>query len=128
MTHQPETVSPDLNLRELVDQYFFLRSYQSFPVVENGRVVGMITLNQLKEIPHDQWTNQTVRDTMTSVNQSLFVHPQEKLSEVLHKMEDSGVRRVLVVDREKLEGIITASDITRWLRRAKDREDWKGSR
>lgn len=128
MTRHPETVSPDLNLRELVDRYFFLRSYQSFPVVENERLAGIITLNQVKNIPNEQWTNYSVRDTMTPINQSLVVHPQEKLSEVLHKMEDSGIRRILVVDRDMLEGIITASDITRWLRRAKDREDWKDNR
>ncbi len=127
MTRHPETVSPDLNLRDLIDQYFFQRSYQAFPVVENESLMGIITLNQVKEIPNDRWTNYAVRDIMTPINQSLLVHPQEKLSEVLHKMEDSGVRRVLVVDRDKLEGIITASDITRWLRRARDREDWQRS-
>lgn len=125
MKRSPETVSPHLTLRELVDEYFFLRRYHSFPVVENETLVGIITLNQVKEVPQEQWHERTVQDTMIPLAEGVVVCPQEKLSDVLQKMEDSGLRRVLVVQEGKLKGIITASDITRWLRRGRDLEDWR---
>ena len=125
MRRSPETVPPHLTLRELVDEYFFLRRYHSFPVVEKEEPVGIITLNQVKEVPQQQWHERTVRDSMLPLEEGVVVRPQEKLSEVLQKMEYSGLRRVLVVQEGKIEGIITASDITRWLQRARDLEDWR---
>ncbi|GAX38518.1 hypothetical protein [Nodularia sp. NIES-3585] len=35
----------------IVDIYFLSRRYHSFPVTENSHPVGIITLNQVKDIP-----------------------------------------------------------------------------
>jgi Zn-dependent protease len=120
MTHHPETVPPDLTLQELVDDYFLHRRFQAFPVTRNDSPVGIITLNQVKQVPRDQWSQVTVQDAMTPLEESTTVSPEEKMSDVVKKMQDSGARRVLVLRNQKLEGIITASDITGWLRRVRD--------
>ncbi|MCX7592677.1 MAG: site-2 protease family protein [Fischerella sp.] len=120
MTPYPETVSADLSLQRLVDEYFLHRRYQGFPVTEGDRLVGIITLNQVKNVPREKWTEQTVRDIMRPIENGVTVRPQEKMSQVLQKMEECEVRRVLVTKNGSLEGIITAGDIARWLRRRRD--------
>jgi CBS domain-containing protein len=40
-----------------------------------------------------------------------------RMDDVLGKLEDSQAGRVLVVDDGEVAGIITPSDLTRWLRR-----------
>jgi CBS domain-containing protein len=128
MTPHPETVSPGLMLRELVDRYFLLQRYQSFPVVEGDRPLGLVTLNQVKDVPRDRWNDYTVREIMTPVEKGIVVRPEDKLSDVLEKMEELGEKRVLVADNGKLEGIITASDILDWMRRSRALEDLKRDR
>ncbi len=128
MTRHPETVTSDLNLWELVDKFFLLRRYQAFPVMEHGHPVGIVTLKQIKEIPRDQWIQYTVRDIMTPVEKGVVVRSQEKMPDVLRKMEESDTRRVLVADDGKLEGIITSSDLMRWLLRARSLEGWHNLR
>ncbi len=128
MTRHPETVTSDLNLWELVDKIFLLRRYQAFPVMEHGHPVGIVTLKQIKEIPRDQWIQYTVRDIMTPVEKGVVVRSQEKMPDVLRKMEESDTRRVLVADDGKLEGIITSSDLMRWLLRARSLEGWHNLR
>jgi Zn-dependent protease len=120
MTPAPETVSPDLSLQTLVDEYFMHRRYQSFPVTEDDRPVGIITLNQVKEIPREEWRDRTVKETMKPVEQGIVVSPEEQMSKVLQKMEDSGAQRVLVARNGELKGIITGNDVTSWLRRRRD--------
>lgn len=120
MTENPETVSPDLTLKELVDDYFLHRRYQAFPVTSNNHPVGIITLNQVKQVSEDQRSQVTVEDTMTPIAESVSVRPDENMADVVKKMQDSEARRVLVVRNHQLEGIITAHDITGWLRRARD--------
>ena len=117
MTRAPESVADDLSLQTLVDEYFLHRRYQAFPVTHNGRLRGIISLHQVKEIPRSQWRTQTVAKTMTSINDKVTVNPETPMTQVLLKMEDSGMRRVLVTSDEQLEGIITGSDVSSWLQR-----------
>ncbi len=120
MTPHPETVSPDMNLQELVDRYFLSRRYHSFPVTQDSHPVGIITLNQIKDIPREEWKYRTIKDTMSPIENRVTARPEEKMSQVLQKMQDSGVRRVLVIQNDLLRGIITAHDLANWLQRQKE--------
>ncbi|MEN9519611.1 MAG: hypothetical protein RLZZ381_2199 [Cyanobacteriota bacterium] len=120
MTPNPETVTPDLTLRELVDEYFLQRRYQAYPVTQSDRPLGIITLNRVKEIPQDEWNRRTVRQTMIPAEKDVIVTPEEKMPQVLQKMSESGARRVLVARNNRLQGMITASDVANWLRRRRD--------
>ncbi|HEX6939861.1 MAG TPA: site-2 protease family protein [Longimicrobiales bacterium] len=123
MTPDPETVPPDLSLRELVDEHFLRRRYHAFPVASDGRPLGLITLAQVKEVPREEWPRRTVAEAMTSVERDgVTVRPDEPMTEVLRKMESSGTRRVLVTRDGRLEGIITTGDIAGWLQRARELE------
>jgi Zn-dependent protease len=48
MTPNPESVHPDLALSELISDHFLRSRYEGFPVVEDGRPVGLVTLRQVK--------------------------------------------------------------------------------
>jgi Zn-dependent protease/CBS domain-containing protein len=120
MTPYPETVDAQLTLQELVDKYFLSRRYQSFPVMEDNKPIGMITLNQVKDIPREEWMYRTVQETMIPTEQGVTTRPEEQMSEVLEKMQTSGVRRVLVTQDGLLTGIITANDIANWLQRRRE--------
>lgn len=120
MTRGPETVPPDLTLDHLMDDYFMRRRYIAFPVTEADRPVGLVTLHQLKEIPREEWPRRTVGEIMTPANDGLTVRPEESMTDVLEKMEESGARRVLVARDGHLEGIITASDVASWVRRVRE--------
>lgn len=120
MMPAPETVIADLSLQTLVDDYFLHRRYQAFPVTQNGDLVGIISINQVKETPREKWQKQTVAETMTPINDSVTVRPETPMTQVLEKMEDSGIKRVLVTRDDQLEGIITGGDISSWLRRIRE--------
>jgi Zn-dependent protease/CBS domain-containing protein len=122
MTPHPETVSPNLTLQELVDDYFLRQRYQAFPVVESGQPIGLITLHQVKEVPRYLWAEQTVRSLMTPLEKTVVVCFQDQMLDVLKKMAEADVQRALVIEAGNLEGIITATDITSWLRRVQDLE------
>jgi Zn-dependent protease/CBS domain-containing protein len=123
MTRNPETVEPDLTVQQLVDDYFLRRRYQAFPVAEDGRPVGIVTLHQVKELPREEWSLRTVRSIMAAAEDGLTVRPEEPMTRVLEKMEGSSVRRVLVTRDGRLEGIITAADVAAWLDRVRQLQE-----
>lgn len=115
MTPVPQTVPAAISLQELMENYFLRRRFLSYPVEEGGRAVGIVTLNQVKEVAPEEWRSRTVRDTMVPASDELVVAPDSDMTAVLDKLRRSPVRRVLVLRNGDLEGIITASDVTSWL-------------
>ena len=122
MTRDPETVRPELTLQELVDEHFMRRRFDAFPVARNGQPLGLITLEQVREVPREEWPTRTVGDAMSPAEDGVTVRPDERMSDVLQKMEGAGHGRVLVTRDGHLEGIITTADVMGWVKRARELE------
>ncbi|MGV2829239.1 site-2 protease family protein [Myxosarcina sp. GI1(2024)] len=120
MTLEPETVPANLNLQELMDNYFFNRYYQSFPVIEDDRPIGMITLNQVKGVSRQNWGQHTVKEMMIPLEENIAIAPQADMTTALSQMQEVRSRRLLVTDNGNLAGIISATDIANWLRRQQE--------
>lgn len=124
MTRQPQTVAPGLALSEL-ERMFAARDFNAFPVVESGRMVGLVTkLDFLKAfvfttqqiMPHyDQLMTRTVADVMT--RDVVHVSPEAPLTKVLETMIERRARSFPVVDAGgALVGVIAREDLMRALR------------
>lgn len=119
-TFNPETVPASLTLQQLMDEYFFNRSYQSFPVMENNHPIGLVTLNQVKQIPRDAWNRRTVKDIMLPTGIGITVNLGDNMMQVIEKMKEARSQRLLVTNNGNLQGIISATDLANWLQRKRD--------
>jgi Zn-dependent protease/predicted transcriptional regulator len=117
MTPQPVSVPPDITLREAVDRYFKRYDHAAFPVEDDGRTFGLLTLRGVKRVPQEAWGIRTVRDTIEPLGQQCSVEATARMDEVLAKLQDGQVRRCLVLRNGTVVGIITPSDVARWLER-----------
>lgn len=122
MTPDPETVEPELTLQQMIDEHFMRRRYDAYPVASNGRTVGLITLEQVRDVPREEWPSQTVDQVMIPAEGDLVTDPDDSMAQVIEKMERSGTQRLLVARDGRLEGIITGGDITSWMRRTQQLE------
>jgi Zn-dependent protease/CBS domain-containing protein len=119
MTPDPVTVSPQVTLQEFVEDYVFRGRHHSYPVVEAGRPLGLITLERVRQVPREEWSSRRVADAMARAEAGVVADPDEEMLEVLEKLSSSGVRRVLVAREGELVGLITQSDLARWMERMK---------
>ncbi len=110
-------IPPDLTLQDAIDGYFMRYDHGAFPVEEQGRTIGLLTMRGVRRVPRDQWSTRRVRDSMVSLGDQIVVSPDARMDQVMSKLEDSDANRVLVVDDGEVVGIITSSDLTRWLQR-----------
>src|SRR5260221_1732206 len=113
-------IPPDLTLQDAVDRYFMRYDHSAFPVDDQGQTIGLLTLRQVRRVPSDQWPTSRVRDHMILLNDQVVVPPDASMAQVMAKLEDGGAGRVLAAEDGEVVGIITPSDVTRWLRR------WRG--
>ncbi len=108
VVRDPITIPPDMTVREvkaLTEQHKF----SGLPVIENGKVVGIVTNRDLRfETKLDQPARNimTPKDRLITVRESVTL---EEATELLHKHR---LERVLVVNGAfELRGLITVKDI-----------------
>jgi predicted transcriptional regulator len=115
MTREPVTVSPGLNITGLVLDYFYRYHYKMFPVVENDSVKGCITTKEVKEIPREQWEKYTVGNLFKPCSNENTISLRDDAVKVLSLMNQTGNSRLMVMDGEKLAGIVTLKDLLEFL-------------
>ncbi|MFA6170787.1 MAG: site-2 protease family protein [Candidatus Margulisiibacteriota bacterium] len=115
MSKELVTVPPTLAVDRLVNDYFLKLRYISFPVIEDDNLLGIVTVHLIKELDQDKWPQYSVRDVMIPVSDALVIQGDAQIMECLAKMTNNEFGRLLVVEGEKLVGIISQRDIMRLL-------------
>jgi chloride channel protein, CIC family len=111
MQTKVETLSSQMPLDEVVNA-FAKSHHRGFPVVDQGKLVGIVTQSDLDKISQQQLSGSVLLHTIMT-SQLITVHPSDTLSQVLHLLSRYKLSRLPVIDRRKLVGIITRSDILR---------------
>jgi len=105
--HPPNSVQTVMNL-------IYKYGHIGYPVIEDDRLVGIVTFKDAERIPPEDREETFVNQIMTT---SLIVtYPDESLEAALRKLILNNIGRLPVVDRDdpsKILGILTKSDIIR---------------
>lgn len=113
MSRDPETVAADLSVREFIDRYLPSHRHRAFPLIVDQRPVGLVTLDQARQVPLEQRDSTLLRDVACPSGEVALASPHEPLSQLLPRLRECGNGRALVVADQRLVGIVTPTDITR---------------
>jgi CBS domain-containing protein len=80
-------------------------------VVDGGRVLGILSVHRLGEVPQDRWAATTVRQVMLPLADTLSAAPADRLPEALDKLSRNGLGRLAVVDGGRLAGYLSLKDV-----------------
>jgi CIC family chloride channel protein len=104
------TVTPNHTVRDVLG-LIEKTGYMGFPVLEDGKLVGIITFEDVEKVPIEKRAETKVKEVMTP--NPVTVKPKDDLKTALERMVVRGVGRLPVVENGKLVGIITKGDIIR---------------
>jgi Zn-dependent protease len=111
MSRDVISVGPSLRIDRLVEDFYLTHKHITYPVTEGEKILGLITLKQVKEIPRDQWREKTVREVMLPIQEEMMLDPDGDAADALQRMVRSGEGRLPVVKDGKAVGMITRKDI-----------------
>jgi len=106
-------VPANVSLEEMAHSYFLGGRHSRYPVVSDGRVIGVIDLARLNEVPRPDWPNVTVADVAARDLADIVVGADRTVDSVLALLEPGGPGAVLVVEDGRLAGIVTRADVIR---------------
>jgi Zn-dependent protease/CBS domain-containing protein len=116
MSKECGTVSPALSLQEFVHEYLLKTGQRCFVVVQDGRLLGMITPKEVREVPPDAWPQTSVNGAMRRADKIHFVSPDMPAKEALEIMGREDVNQLPVMADGRLQGMVTRSHIVQVLR------------
>lgn len=93
----PVAIEPDLPINRFIDELLPLHRHSSFPVADHGKLLGILSLEDLKKLPRDQWRVRKARDVMRPVTSSMFVRATTTLAAARNLMQSNGLGAVAVV-------------------------------
>lgn len=115
MKSNPVTVPSSLSVEDLVEDYIYKHHYKMYPVVDDEKLTGCVTINQVKEIPKEERDQHKVEELAQSCSEKNTISPDEDAMEALSTMKKNHTSRLMVVDNGKLVGVISLKDMMGFL-------------
>ncbi|MBI2957322.1 MAG: site-2 protease family protein [Chloroflexi bacterium] len=115
MEAKPVTVPRALSVERLVDDYIYKHTFKMYPVVDGDRLAGCVTLQKVKDVPRTEWGVTTVGAIAAGCAPDNTISPSADAMEALAQMSRGRVSRLMVVDGDRLVGIITLKDMLEFL-------------
>lgn len=115
MQRDPLTVEPYLSIQTLVDDYVLGRNVRGLPVTDDGQLLGIITVTDIKDLPQSEWRRFRVLDRMTRTDALKTVTEDTPMSEALQIMGTNDFHQMPVMRDGHLVGLVTRNGLVRYL-------------
>ena len=116
VVHPPEiTVAPGITVAELVETYMLPRNLRAVPVVDNTRLVGVVTMGDVMRVPVDQRGQVFVGQIMGGHDGLYTVTGDTGVLEAIDLLAEHDLEQLPVLDGGQLIGMLTRADVMRQL-------------
>ncbi len=115
MSRDPIVAPAEARVAELIEDYFLGRYLKAVPVVDDGRVVGIVDVRAAKTVPRDAWHERRIVEIMTPLSAENTIAPTADAAFALDAMRRTGNGRLLVMEGHRLLGIVSLKDMLRVL-------------
>jgi len=109
------TLGSSMTIDEAVNGYFLRYGYGGFPVSDDGKFLGLLTLKEVKDVPKAEWRTVKVLDVLVPRSGRWEVSAEADVMRALEIMirEDQG--RLVIIENGRLSGLITRNGIARYV-------------
>ncbi|MGH9321590.1 MAG: CBS domain-containing protein [Vicinamibacteria bacterium] len=114
MSRDVAAVPPEMSVSDAVERVILPRGVSELPVVDDGRLVGMLQLASIRARESSSWPHLTARDLMSEDVLADAVSPDDEALKVLALLGSEDRLLPVVADGELL-GVVTRRDLLRRL-------------
>lgn len=115
MRVDPVMVPSGCSVRALIEDYFYRHHFKRFPVVERGKLLGCVSLAQVREVPSSDWDRLTVDSLVKPCGPEDTVSAETALLHALSLMSRSKSSTLLVMQSKHVVGTLALRDIMGFL-------------
>lgn len=109
-----ESIRPDSSVQDLVTHIFQRSQGRAVPVCQDDRLMGIVTIHDVKKVPQEQWAITPVERIMTKTP-LYIVAPDDNLNTAMKLIAQHDINQVLIKENEKCAGMLSRADIIRYI-------------
>ncbi|MFP3939205.1 MAG: M50 family metallopeptidase [Acidobacteriota bacterium] len=111
MKTDPVTVPRSASVAEVVENFVYRHHFKFYPVVDDGRLLGCITTNRIKEVPREEWERTSAGAVAQACTEENSVAAGADAMDALSRMSRTRASRLMVVEDGRLVGILALKDL-----------------
>ncbi len=115
MTRDLVSIPSHVSLEEAVNDYFLRYGYGGFPVMDNGKFLGFVTLKEIKDVPKGQWRNVRAADIVIAHDRRWEVSKSDDVMKALELMINEDKGRLAVTEKGNMVGLITRNGVASYV-------------
>lgn len=112
MTKDVVTMDVNTTVKEAIDTMFRMK-HLGYPVMSEGKMAGIVALSDVSKVPVEKRDTVTVKEVMT--DKVITVKPDDDAFTALQALTKNHIGRLVVIDGDRIAGIITRTDLLRSL-------------
>ena len=105
-----KSVPTDMSLKDLSGAFLDYKQ-GGFPVEENNKLLGIVTIEDLRQVPRTKWAKTKVGEIMTGAEKLMTLRPADTAYDAFLKMANNEFGRLPVVSGGKVVGLVTRNSI-----------------
>jgi predicted transcriptional regulator len=109
------TVLADSTLDQLINHHILGSGQRSLVVKQDDKIVGLLTLHNVKSIPSSAWLTTTAAQVMIPAAKMVSIRPEADLVDALGEMDRDGVNQLPVMTADQIQGILGRDDVINFL-------------
>jgi Zn-dependent protease/CBS domain-containing protein len=115
MQRETPTVPSDLAVSTLVHDYLIRGADRALPVTDDGHLLGLVCVSDVRRVPPDDWQATPVSAVMRPADGLSVASPGDRVADAFEKLARRDIDQMPVVDNGFLVGMLRRRDVTRWL-------------
>jgi Zn-dependent protease len=115
MRTQVDAITPDTTVEELVRQHLIASEQHGFPVAVDGELLGLVTRDDVRRVPHSEWQTTRVDAIMTPSDRLSTVTANAAADDALSELARRDVDQIPVVEGRHLLGMVLRRDLLQWV-------------
>ena len=116
----PPTVSAGITVGTLIEDHIMQTDDHAFPVMEDGKLVGIVCLDDVRRVPAEERSSTTISDIMTPRSELITIGPDDPANDALKEISNRSIRQLVVLQDGELFGLVRRRDIVRYLQLQSD--------
>lgn len=110
MDREFKKIPPKMLLRDLAKAFLDYKQ-GGFPVEEGDRLVGLVTLHDIRNVPRTKWASTRVESIMTKADKLETLKLSDNAYDAFLKLTNNDFGRLPVVENNKVVGLVTRNSI-----------------
>jgi Zn-dependent protease/predicted transcriptional regulator len=115
MTDDCRLIDPGLNIEQLVNDYILTSGRRCFAAGKDGRVEGVVTLQEIKNLPRDEWKETKIGQIMAPLETLQSIGPEDELEHAFKLLTSKNINQLPVIEEGRLLGMLARDNLLNFI-------------